>query len=264
MADEWIVAPLIARGFVVVSTDYEGLGVPGPHPYLLGASEGRSVLDAIRAARVFPGIETSDRIALIGYSQGGHAVLWAAQLAPSYAPDLHVGAVVASAPVADLVAVADHWATTPGQQPYLLFALTSWSAFYGLPIDPVLTERGTGARHQVLHRCAGQLDWKAFGSGLFRKDSADWTRWLELARANTPGRKPLAAPVLVQHGDADTLIPIDSSRALVHGLCRHGTSAELRIYAGADHDVLSPGLGDAISWTIETLLGNPRLGSCRG
>jgi hypothetical protein len=38
-------------GFVVAATDYEGLGTPGPHPILVGESEGRGVLDAARAAR---------------------------------------------------------------------------------------------------------------------------------------------------------------------------------------------------------------------
>ena len=33
-------------GYVVAATDYEGLGTPGLHPFLVGESEGRSVLDA--------------------------------------------------------------------------------------------------------------------------------------------------------------------------------------------------------------------------
>ena len=47
--------PLLKRwlkaGYAVVRTDYEGLGTPGVHAYLVGQSEGRSVLDAVRAAR---------------------------------------------------------------------------------------------------------------------------------------------------------------------------------------------------------------------
>src|SRR3954454_7475389 len=42
--------PLLQRwlksGYAVVRTDYEGLGTPGAHPYLIGRSEGRSVLDS--------------------------------------------------------------------------------------------------------------------------------------------------------------------------------------------------------------------------
>jgi len=42
---------LLKAGFVVVRTDYEGLGTPGVHPFFIGTSEGRSVLDIARAAR---------------------------------------------------------------------------------------------------------------------------------------------------------------------------------------------------------------------
>ena len=41
----------LKAGYAVVRTDYEGLGTPGVHPYLIGRSEGRGVLDIVRAAR---------------------------------------------------------------------------------------------------------------------------------------------------------------------------------------------------------------------
>jgi acetyl esterase/lipase len=257
-----IVLSLIHQGFVVVATDYEGLGVGTSHTYLLGQIEGHSVLDAARAARAFPGIRTSNRISVFGYSQGGHAALWAGQLASAYAPDLDVTGVVAAAPVGDLARIANLWAGPGGPQPYLLMALDSWSSSYGVPLEPILTPKGRDARLQVGQRCIGQLDWKAFGSGLFRRASPAWRSWLNLARANTPGQTALGAPVLVQQGDADTLIPIDTTVALVHALCSHGTRAELLVYAGADHDVLTPGLGDALSWMREASLGAPEEGSC--
>jgi len=42
---------MLARGYIVAATDYPGLGTPGPHPYLIGASEARAVIDAVRVAR---------------------------------------------------------------------------------------------------------------------------------------------------------------------------------------------------------------------
>ena len=42
---------MIGRGYVVVATDYPGLGTKGMHPYLIGVSEARAVLDSVRAAR---------------------------------------------------------------------------------------------------------------------------------------------------------------------------------------------------------------------
>jgi dipeptidyl aminopeptidase/acylaminoacyl peptidase len=89
---------LLDAGFAVVATDYEGLGTPGLHPYLVGESEGRSVLDAARAAAALPDAGASSNVIVYGHSQGGHAVLFAGELAPSYAPDLNLLGVAAGAP----------------------------------------------------------------------------------------------------------------------------------------------------------------------
>ena len=72
---------IVNAGYLVAFSDYEGLGTPGRHPYLVGESEGRSVLDAAKAAAQLPGADAGDQLAIWGHSQGGHAALWAAQLA---------------------------------------------------------------------------------------------------------------------------------------------------------------------------------------
>jgi tRNA-dihydrouridine synthase len=41
---------VLEEGWTLVASDYVGLGTSGPHPYLIGEGEGRSVLDAVRAA----------------------------------------------------------------------------------------------------------------------------------------------------------------------------------------------------------------------
>ena len=74
---------------------------PRAHPYLVGASEGRSVLDMVRAARQV-NKALSKRVIIAGHSQGGHAALWAASLAPSYTKELDVRGTVAYAPASHL------------------------------------------------------------------------------------------------------------------------------------------------------------------
>ena len=65
-------------GDVVVVTDYPGLGTPGPHPYLVGESEGRAVLDSVRAVHDLLGrAGAADATAIFGHSQGGHAAVCA-------------------------------------------------------------------------------------------------------------------------------------------------------------------------------------------
>lgn len=60
---------MLARGYVVTATDYPGLGMPRPHPYLVGISEGRAVLDSVRAARALPEARASGNFAVWGHSQ---------------------------------------------------------------------------------------------------------------------------------------------------------------------------------------------------
>jgi len=75
-----LISGWLKAGYAVVATDYEGLGTPGIHPYLVGESEGRSILDMVVAARQLDG-RLSKRVALTGHSQGGQAILFAAKLA---------------------------------------------------------------------------------------------------------------------------------------------------------------------------------------
>ena len=76
----WGLPDMLAQGYVVVATDYPGLGTPGIHPYLIGISEARAVLDSVRAARALPNTGASNRFAVWGNSQGGHAALYTASL----------------------------------------------------------------------------------------------------------------------------------------------------------------------------------------
>ena len=66
-----------------------GLARPGPHAYLIGEAEGRSVLDMVRAARQL-NPDIGKKFLISGHSQGGHAALFAAGLAKSWVPDLNL------------------------------------------------------------------------------------------------------------------------------------------------------------------------------
>ena len=66
----------LKRGYAIAQTDYQGLGTPGLHLYLIGHAEGASVVDiALAARRLDPSI---GRFAIAGHSQGGQAALFAA------------------------------------------------------------------------------------------------------------------------------------------------------------------------------------------
>lgn len=94
-------------GFVVAATDYQGLGTPGLHPYLIGESEGRGTLDAVRAARQLDDAHAGTTVFTWGHSQGGQAALFAGQMAADYAPELDLAGVAAAAPAGELAEVFD-------------------------------------------------------------------------------------------------------------------------------------------------------------
>src|ERR1700761_2667874 len=79
--------PLTEKGYAIAATDYPGLGTPGPHPYLVGVSEARAVIDSVRAAATFPGVN-GRRYAVWGHSQGGQAALFTGMISEGYAPEL--------------------------------------------------------------------------------------------------------------------------------------------------------------------------------
>src|SRR4051812_26202353 len=157
------VKQLVDAGYVVAATDYEGLGTPGVHPYLVGESEGRSVLDAARAARALSGSGAADRVLIAGHSQGGQAALFAGELASSYAPELDVLGVAAAAPAADVEHILPLAATINGAAGYLAMGIQGFHAAYP-DADPaaVLSPDAQAKSDAATTQCAGEV-MDAFG-----------------------------------------------------------------------------------------------------
>lgn len=98
----------LERGVAVVVTDYVGLGTTDRvHTYTNREDMGHAVLDAARAAIDLPGSSVTEesQVGFYGYSQGGGAAGAAAELAPSYAPELQVAGAYVGGPPADLFRV---------------------------------------------------------------------------------------------------------------------------------------------------------------
>ena len=123
------VKSFLDQGWTVAATDYAGLGSPGPHPYLIGNSEGRAIIDSVRAARQLDQSLSNDWVA-IGHSQGGQGALFAGEQAHEYRRGLQLRGVVGMAAAADLDQLAEAIVGTPGQG-YLVMALSGLAA-----VDP--------------------------------------------------------------------------------------------------------------------------------
>jgi pimeloyl-ACP methyl ester carboxylesterase len=256
-----------AQGIAVVATDYEGLGTPNRHPYLVGESEGRGVLDIVSAARQIPGESLSATTLIWGHSQGGHAALFGGQLAKSWSPDLRVVGVVAGAPPSQLNNVAD--SLTNSKYRGYLFMVTAGlqSATPSLNIDDVLTEKGKSLLPIVDTGCNNAV-FSTFNRDpldtLIKRESFKTGPWADALARNEPGTIRIDAPVLIVHGTADEQIPVATSAKLLSRMCANGTTVQRKTFKGQDHGGTAlASIGDVVAFGIARLAGIPAPTSCR-
>lgn len=249
----------IDDGYVVVATDYEGLGTPGIHPYLVGESEGRGVLDIARAAQAMD-VDAGNEVAVFGHSQGGHAALFAGQIQATYAPELNLVGVAAGAPVGDLGLLLPVAANTPQFLGYLVQGAFGFSAAYP-EADPavVLTPAAyTEGKTAIESECSNEVNqrFNREAALVVAKNPAEVPPWPELLAENTPGAVATEAPLFVFQGDADPLVPLFTSQAYVQRVCAQGVTIEFKVYPGADHGSVVPAaLPDVESWITARVAG---------
>jgi Secretory lipase len=254
---------LLQQGDVVAATDYQGLGTPGLARHAIGLSAGHAVLDAARAAR---GLDAgaSGRVALDGHSEGGHAVLWAAELAGAYAPELQVLGVAASAPGAELATtlkMASDRPTTVTSGPMLI--VVAWSDAYRLPLD-VLTPAGRKAVDRVRSTCLEELAKDPEQVAVRLRDLLTTPPWPALLARNTPGHAATPAPILLAQGADDDRVTPAATHALVRRLCRLGDTVELRSYQHTGHfDIPKVATADVAAWIGDRLAGRPARSTCQ-
>lgn len=252
----------LAAGFAVVATDYPGLGTDGVHAYLHGRSEGRSVIDMVRAATATTPALSRKWVA-DGHSQGGHAVMFAAHEATRYAPELDYRGAIATGTPANLELLLPLGG--PGFPDLGLNGLTVFAAYIidglrvarpDLPIDDYLTPAGADLVADSESLCylemrdrAGELEVGAMVS-----------KPLQEQRIRDALREYLAVPtsgydrpVFVGHGTADRTVPFPLGAKLAADLAVNGQPVTARVYPGHHSDSALQSIPDAIAFARSNL-----------
>jgi pimeloyl-ACP methyl ester carboxylesterase len=241
----------LKAGFAVVRTDYQGLGTPGVHGYLIGTDEGRSVLDIVRAARqVDPAI--GKRVMIAGHSQGGHAALWAAALAPKWTPELKVRGTVAFAPASHIEdqAKAIGSLTTPSGLSGLASIILRGvdSADPHLHLASILTPQAAALYPQTLTTCLPQLDQSNSFGGLapasLIQSNANRNPLFAALGKNDPEHLKIKTPLFIAQGTADTTVFPFLTDSLVASLGQLGAKVDYKKYNGITHGQI-PAAADA-------------------
>ena len=263
----------VANGYVVVAPDYPGLGSAGVHPYLGGVPAARSTLDAIRAAQGIAQARAGKRYALWGASQGGHAALWTAQLARSYAPDLELVGVAAAAPPTDLIANL-RGGDDPSIRAFLTaFTAYSWSGYYGAPLSSL----GRPQTQMIITRLAQNncvtIDSKPklgelIGMVMLRKqltgvDLGSIQPWSDIARRNSVDPTAIGVPMLIGQNPADVIVSPAVTRTYARQACQAGKTVKWIDIVGKGHPTSAQDSAAAtLQWVADRFAGRPAPNDC--
>ena len=263
----------VRSGYVVVAPDYIGLGNPTMHPMLVGTDTANSVLDAVRAAREIPGAAAGNSFAVWGESQGGHAALWTAISARSYAPDLTLVGTAAAAPPTDLAANLREGSDKNARALLLSFTLHSWSTLYGFSLDPIANRTNQGIIHRLAENNCVSFDKKPkLGTilGILtivratkNKDIAKIEPFGSFSRANSVDAARVPGPLLIAQSSNDTIVAPAVTRKFAKAVCRRGTQLRWIDMTGDHGASARESAQETIGWITSRFDGSPPPNDCR-
>ncbi|ENX41785.1 alpha/beta hydrolase family protein [Acinetobacter sp. NIPH 2100] len=260
--NEYLLKALLASGYVVVAPDYEGLGEPSgqeAHPFLNVRSEAYSITDAVVAARAYLtglGKKTNGQWLAVGHSQGGQAVLGAAQYQSrakldykgtiAVAPASNLGLILAGGEQAaigkpdqvqiDLLAPLDTFtalitAGLKNQNPSLRF-----SDVFNTPTDLIAASAETSAENSACYDVLEDRFKQAMKTYVVKNQTLQGyprtkTNFMAIPSISTflttdsqPLQKKVTTPVIIYQGVADATVPKQVTDLLVASAKTVGTS----------------------------------------
>ncbi|GLY78182.1 lipase family protein [Actinoallomurus iriomotensis] len=283
--DDLAIYRLLSTGAAVVVTDYVGLGATDRlHTYVNRLDQGHALLDAARAAHAVPGasITGASRVGLYGYSQGGGASAAAAELQPSYAPDVNLAGTYAGAPPADLTS------TMKGIDGSALAGALGWAINGFTQSDPALktildantNAAGKAALQDLSTMCIGEAiltygfatstKWTTSGRSIAAVIAANPSAQAELDAQRIGTLKP-AGPVRLATGTQDDIVPHAQARQLAVDWCQKGGNVTYQplVLPNLGDKILTNHLtplitdqGDAVSWLTDRLSGKAATSNC--
>jgi hypothetical protein len=215
----------LAQGWAVVTTDFEG----PRNAFGAGRVAGQAVLDGIRGSLRLGGTGLAGLrtpVGMMGYSGGGQATSWAAELQPTYAPELPIKGIASGGTPADLNLALR---TMDGSA----FSGLMFGAVFGaareypeLDLDTLLTDEGKALRDEGATQCIYDFSLSHPFRTLAPYTNVPDPLSLPVAQAviadASLGHATPRAPVYLYHSVLDELIPVAASDGLKATWCAGG------------------------------------------
>ncbi|TQV99025.1 secretory lipase [Cordyceps javanica] len=258
----------LEQGWVVIAPDFLGPNAA----FLANKLAGHSVLDGIRAAinsNSFTGISKNPTVTMWGYSGGSVASMWAAELQPSYAPEIAIAgaAVGGSVPNITTVVTSINGKAHAGLIPTGIVGLMNQYAELGPVVKQHLLPQYRDQFFSVRSQCL-DADSKRFENqdiiSMFDDRDLVYTNptAIRIMTENALGRGDTPKiPMFVYKSVADEISPVGETDALVARYCSNGATIQYQRDQKSDHSSLAIlAAPKALQWLKETMGGAPRRG----
>lgn len=290
------VEEFIKEGYVVVATDYQGLGGGGKHQYVVSATQGRDAINAIRAAGVVKETGAGKKALIYGWSQGGGTTIAAASSGEYIAQkgtafdDIELVGFVAMAPP-DFVTIAPKDGVTEASAENMLdgfaktfsnnvfnfthLAMNLWATQAAYPeklqLSDLYTDEGAKAIDEIMsnkcvHVASDTLTY-TYGDqyGALMKTKVNNAKaWADaIVAGSVPKAKPVA-PVTVYWGTNDTVVPPVMGELYREQMCKMGANISRVQLAGEITHFGTPAAAQPLylPWVKDRFAGKPLENGC--
>lgn len=286
----------IRAGYVVVGTDYQGLGGGGRHQYAVSVTNGRDVINSVRAVSSEKLGGAGKSAVAIGWSQGGGAILSMAsdrdyiiQKGTSADDILFKGFVGLAAydvvaeftnkPIDQVAAdkIMKELSTqfSADMLNFTHYVMVIWGTQAAFPeqlkLTDIFTDEGARVLDEILsnkgvHVTADTIKFN-YGDNyksLLRDVPKNTIAWVNaFKKSSVPPVNPLA-PVIIYFGTKDTVVPIAMSKRYQEQMCASGAQIQRVQLAGEQTHFSTPGAAEPlfVQWIADRLADKPITDSC--
>ena len=289
------VEEFIKEGYVLVATDYQGLGGGGRHQYSVSATNGMDALNAARAAVSMKETGANKKTLVYGWSQGGGAVIALAGMSEyikqtgTVADNLDMIGFVAMAPQ-DLSILApagklDQAAADQFFQDFQKLFLDNvfnfthatmyyWgtqAAFSNLKLSDIFTDEGVKVANEIygnkcMHASSDTFNFNygASYATLLKQTPANTLAWVQaVQKGGVPVAKPVA-PVQIYFGTKDTAVPPMMHQMYQDQICKLGGNVGRMQLPGEQSHFTTPGSSKPfyLAWVKDRVAGKPLANAC--
>ena len=289
------VEQFIKEGYVIIATDYQGLGGGGKHQYAVAATNGRDVINSVRAASSMKELGAGKKAIAYGWSQGGGAIIAAASL-PGYqalqgtaADNLQYLGFVGLAPDDQAAMLRNPpndeaganklingftQANVPNIFLFAHYVMGLWgtqAAYPHLKLTDILTDEGARfvdklAGNKCVHVMADSFNY-AYGDkykSLLKPQPSNSLAWVKaLIDGSVKPVKPVA-PVVIYWGTKDTAVPPIEHELYQKQMCAMGANVQRIQLPGEQTHFSTPGVSAPmyLAWIKDRIAGKQLVNGC--